>query len=204
MILTGVLMASCALENVVVSKTGVLVQVMCVTHQEETLSVKTHQHCAGTAVTGGSTTSHVTSMVMKYLMMDWWWVLVSDVLETFNIAVGHGTDGMMLTLTSTRPVWTSQTRCSPSTQPVASSTNSSCRPTDHSGAPVTMIDLQGNTVTILMVGLLNKTKTRSLTHMVVSNPASPPMMVQTVWLANIQTSSTAILQVSSNFTFIEK
>ena len=121
---------------------------------------------------------------------------MSDVLETFNIAVGHGTDGMMLTLATDRPVWTSQTRCSPSTPPVASSTNSSCRPTDHSGAPVTMIDGQGNTVTTLMIGLLNKTKTRSLTHMVVSNPASPPMMVQTVWLANIQTSSTAIPQVS--------
>ena len=129
---------------------------------------------------------------------------MSDVLETFNIAVGHGTDGMMLTLPSTRPVWTSQTRCSPSTQPVASSTNSSCRPTDHSGAPVTMIDGQVNTVTILMVGLLDKTKTRSLTHMVVSNPASPPMMVQTVWLVNIQTSFTAIPQVCLNFTFIEK
>ena len=97
-------------------------------------------------------------------------LLVSDVLETFNIAVGHGTDGMMLALTSTRPVWTSQTRCSPSTQPVASSTNSSCRPTDHSGAPVTMIENKGYTVmvgiysdmrdmTILMIGLLDKTKT---------------------------------------------
>ena len=131
-------------------------------------------------------------------------MLVSDVLETFNIAVGHGTDGHLLSLEPTRPVWTSQTRCSPSTQPVASSTNSSCRPTDHSGAPVTMIEGQVTTVTILMIGLLDKTKTRSLTHMVVSSPASPPMMVQTVWPVNIQTSSTAIPQVSLNFTFIEK
>ena len=138
--------------NLVRTRAGVLVEVMCVRHQEETLSVKTHQHCAGTAVTGGSTTSHVTGMDLMDCML-----LVSDVLETFNIAVGHGTDGIVLTLTPTRPVWTSQTRCSPSTQPVASSTNSSCRPTDHSGAPVTMIDLQGNTVTILMVGLLDKT-----------------------------------------------
>ena len=131
-------------------------------------------------------------------------MLVSDVLETFNIAVGHGTDGHLLSLEPTRPVWTSQTRCSPSTQPVASSTNSSCRPTDHSGAPVTMIEGQVTTVTILMIGLLDKTKTRSLTHMVVSSPASPPMMVQTVWPVNIQTSFTAIPQVSLNFTFIEK
>ena len=173
---------------------------MCVRHQEETLSVWTPQHCAGIAVTGGSTTSHVTG-----IEMDWCGVLVSDVLETFNIAVGHGTDRIMLGLAPTRPVWTSQTRCSPSTPPVASSTNNSCcRLTDHSGAPVTMIDLKVTTVTILMIGLLNKTETRSLTHMVVPNLASPPMMVQTVWLVNIQTSSTAIPQVSLHFTFIEK
>ena len=128
--------------------------------------------------------------------MDWCGLLVSDVLVTFNIAVGHGTDGMVLTLATTRPVWTNQTKCSPSTPAVVSSTNSWLRLTDHSGARVTRIGKKVTTVTIWMIGLLDKTMTRSLTHMVVSNPASPPMMVQTVWPVNIQTSFTATPQVS--------
>ena len=144
MILTGVLMTSCALENVVVSKTGVLVQVMCVTHQEEKLSVKTHLHCAGTTVTGDLTTSHVTCMDM----VDWCWLLVSDVLETFNIAVGHGTDGLMLGLTSTQPVWTSQTKCSPSTPLADSLTNSFYKHTNQSG-----VLAKGKKVTCVMVFL---------------------------------------------------
>ena len=134
--------------------------------------------------------------------MDWWRVLVSDVLVTFNIAVGLGTDGIMLRLAINRPVWTSQTRCFPSTPPAVSSTNSLWRLTDHSGAWVTRIGdkvgtvMVDTTMTIWMIGLLDKTLTRSLTLMVVSNPASPPMIVQTVCPVNIKTSSTATPQVS--------
>ena len=145
-----VLMVSSVLMDVRGQEAGVLVQVMCVTHQEEKLSVKTHLHYAGTTVTGESTTSHATGIDM----MDCCGLLVSDVLVTFNIAVGHGTDGMMLGLATTRPVLTNQTKCSPSTPAVVSSTNSSWRLTDHSGARVTRIGTKGNTVMVVVNGTL--------------------------------------------------
>ena len=117
-------------------------------------------------------------------------LLVPGVPQTTNNVPGPGTDGLLLTLTSTPPARTSQTKSSPSTPPAGSTTFCSSRLLELSGARVTMIGNKVTTVTIWMIGLPeNKKMRRSVILMVVKEVV--PLLDQTVLPANMKTSSTA-------------
>ena len=115
-----ILMVSGAQMDVWISDTGVLAVEMCARHQQEPLSVLTHQLSVEMQLTGGSITSPVTGTIG-----DWWLLLVPDVLQTTNNVSSPGTDCIDLALTITLPARTSQTKSSPSTPPADSITNSS-------------------------------------------------------------------------------
>ena len=77
-----------------------------------------------------------------------------NALETTNTVPGPGTDSILLPLTTTPPVWTSQTKSSQSTPPVESTIYSSYKLIKLSGALVTLIGIQGDTVTFWIIGFL--------------------------------------------------
>ena len=162
-------------------------------HQQEHLSVLTHQLFVEMQLSGGQITSPVTYTCM----MDLCWLLVPNVLQITNTVPSPGTDGIMLALARTPPVWTSQTKSSPSTPPADSTPFRSYKLIKHSGARVTMIGTQVNTVIIWMIGLLkNKRMRRSEILMVVKEAVL--LLDQTVLPASMKTFSTAPPQDSAS------
>ena len=125
-------------------------------------------------------------------------MLVPDVLQTINTVSGPGTDVMILALSlaTTPPVLTSQTKSSPSTPPAVSTTVCSYKLTKLSGAQVTMIENKvsvmhiGMDLTMWMIGLpVNKIMRRFVILMVVKEAV--PLQDQTVLPVTMKTSSTA-------------
>ena len=109
----------------------------------------------------------------------------------------HGTDTILLPLGTTPPVWTSQTRCLPSTQHADSTIYNSQTLTKHSGAQATLKGSLVVDVIMWMIGLpVNKMMRTTVILMVVKEAV--PLLDQIVLPANMKTSSTAIPQDSAS------
>ena len=112
----------------------------------------TVQHCAVTALIGGSTTSPVIGTT--YIHQEGLGMMEPGAVVTTNTAATRGMDIILLRLMTPQPVLTSQIKCLPSTPHADSSTDNSLKHTEQYGALVGLTGDQEINVTIWRTGFL--------------------------------------------------